>query len=221
MTKPSSLSDTSTRFSPKTPGQKRLVASIWNNPITVVAGPAGTGKTCLSIQTLLEHLKTRKLEKIVCVRLAVDTNDEHLGALPGEFRDKMAPFMGPIVDNLAQMCTGTELRYYIENKCIETLPVSYLRGRTFLNTGILVEESQNMTEEMIITILTRMGSGSKVVINGDPQQVDVEGRNGILYAARLLEGIQGVDVIHLTDEDIQRHPLLREILRRAEALKAA
>ncbi len=209
----------STRFAPKTPQQKRLVQSIWNNTITIACGPAGTGKTCLSIQALLEHLKSRQLERIICIRLAADTCDEHLGALPGEYQDKMAPFMGPVIDSLAQICTSTELRYYLENKCIETIPVSYLRGRTFLKTGVLVEEAQNLSADMILTTLTRIGSGSKMVINGDPRQVDISGRNGIVYATRLVEGLPNTDVVYFTEEDVQRHPLTREILRRAEQLK--
>jgi phosphate starvation-inducible PhoH-like protein len=211
-------SNNTVRFHPRNEAQKYLQTSIRQNSITLVTGPAGTGKTGLSIQTLIDMYKDRYLEKIVIVRLITDTFDEHLGALPGEKEEKLYHFLGPILDNLLQILTPGEVEYFISKKLIEVIPVSHLRGRSLVNAGVLVEEAQNMTPAMLLTLLTRIGTGSRIVINGDPEQADFYNRNGISYALKLLDGLQDVGIIKFTDIHIERHPIIKEILARARQL---
>jgi phosphate starvation-inducible PhoH-like protein len=206
------------RFSP-TPGQKLLAQSIWQNDYTVVVGSAGVGKSCITLQTFLDMMIQKHIQKIVVVRLITETCDEHLGALPGDKSEKLDPFMAPILDNLHQLMGEGQLSYLLDKSKIEVVPVSHARGRTFMDAGVLVDEAQNLSDSMILTMLTRLGEGSRMVISGDPEQVDIPGRNGILYARRLLKNMDGVGDIYLDDSNIKRHPMIAEILRRARELK--
>lgn len=198
--------------------QKLAARSIWENDVTVLSGPAGSGKTLTALQTFLNLRKQKHLDKIVCVRLITDTFDEHLGALPGDKDEKMLHFLGPAMDNLEQLLNPGELDYELSKNKIEAIPVSYVRGRTFVRCGVLVDEAQNMTDEMILTISTRIGLGSRMVFCGDPQQRDFRGRNGIVYASRLFEGLEGAGVIRLSKQSICRHDIIPHILDRAEML---
>lgn len=204
-----------------TADQKFLARSIWENHVTVVSGAAGTGKTATTLQTFLDLMAHRHIDKIVCVRLITDTFDEHLGALPGDKDEKLTPFLGPMLDNLQQLLKPGELEYNLKNGKITVIPVSHVRGRTLYRCGVIVDESQNMTDEMILTIATRIGEGSRMVFCGDPEQCDFRGRNGIKYAERLFKDLEGVGVVHLSDENICRHELIPDILERARQLKAA
>jgi phosphate starvation-inducible PhoH-like protein len=213
--------DTESRtfISPRNIEQKCLVDSIINNSITVVSGIAGTGKTLVSIQTLYKMYKARQIDQIVVVRLIADTFGEHLGSLPGEMGAKLEHFLGPIKDNLAQFLPPGEIQALIDQKVIEAIPVSHCRGRSFFRKGVLVEEAQNMTNEMILCILTRIANESRLVFNGDPLQVDFYGRNGILYLQKILHDLPDVGVIELPSSKSIRHPLIARIVSRSANLK--
>jgi len=200
--------------------QKKLAQSIWQNDITLAFGSAGTGKTATTLQTFLDLMSHNHINKIVCVRLISDTFDEHLGALPGDKDEKLTPFLGPLMDNLTQLLKPGPLEYLLNKNQIEVIPVSHVRGRTFFQCGVIVDECQNMSDEMILTIATRIGEGSRMVFCGDPMQRDFRGRNGIAYACRLFNNIEGVGVVHLPDQNICRHPLIKDILLQAKALAA-
>jgi phosphate starvation-inducible protein PhoH len=206
------------RFS-LTADQKNLARSIWENDVTVCYGSAGTGKTATTLQTFLDLMAHKHIDKIVCVRLITDTFDEHLGALPGSQDEKLTPFLGPMLDNLQQLLKPGELEYDLKNGKIIVIPVSHVRGRTFYRSGVIVDEAQNMTNEMILTIATRIGEGARMVFCGDPDQSDFRGRNGIRYATKLFEGIESAGTVYLSDENICRHPIIPDILKNARKLK--
>lgn len=204
------------RFSARSDKQLELTRSIRENSITLVYGPAGTGKTSQSLQTLLDLLSEKKLRKIIVIRLITDTFDEHLGALPGEVDEKMLHFLGPILDNLYQIRTKSQVQFLINSGMLEVIPVSHVRGRTFIETGVIVEESQMMSPAMILAVLTRIGNNSKIVMNGDPSQHDLENKRpeGISYAVKLLKDIKDAGVIEFDEMQIIRHPIIRDIIRK-------
>lgn len=204
---------------PKNVHQKSLVESIYNNSITVVSGPAGSGKTLMSIQTLYKLYKAREIDQILVIRLIADTFGEHLGSLPGEKDEKLEHFLGPIKDNLDQFLPPGEVSALINQKVIEAIPVSHCRGRSFFRKGILIDEAQNMTHEMLLCLLTRLATQSRMVFNGDPMQVDFRGRNGIHYLNSLLDGLDDIGIIKLSSNEILRHPLLSSIINRASNLE--
>lgn len=199
--------------------QKSLVESIYNNSITVVSGAAGTGKTLMSIQTLYKMYKAKEIDQILVIRLIADTFGEHLGSLPGEKGEKLAHFLGPIEDNLNQFLPPGEVSALINQKVIEAIPVSHCRGRSFFRKGILIDEAQNMTDEMLLCLLTRIAKYSRLVFNGDPLQVDFRGRNGIHYLTSLLGGLDDVGIIKLSSTEIIRHPIIASIIQRASNLE--
>lgn len=210
--------DTRTLVAPRGKGQQRLVDSILYNPYTVVSGPAGSGKTLLSIQTLYQLLKSGRIDRIFIVRKISESSDEKIGALPGELDDKLSPFASPVELNLREILPQGEVKYLMENK-IETKPVFHCRGCSFSNAGILVEEAQNLTDKDCITIATRLAKGSRMVFNGDPYQTDFhDGRNGMIYLERLFSNMPDSEVIKLHAQDIQRNPLIGQILQRAKEL---
>ena len=207
-------------FRPRTENQQRLVEAIRNNTIVVAIGPAGCGKTALCSQTAVELLYNPEspIERIVVVRLIADTHNEHLGALPGDRIDKLIHFGAPVLDNLRQLLPEWELATMLQNNTLEIAPISHMLGRTFINTAVLVEEAQCLDDSMVLLLLTRIGQGSILLINGDPYQTVIPGRNGIETAALLVDGLPGCAVIRLDESDIQRHPLVRAVLARAEKL---
>jgi phosphate starvation-inducible PhoH-like protein len=153
----------SPRFSTRSAKQIELVRSIREKSITLVYGPAGTGKTSQSLQTLLDLIAEKKLSKIIVIRLITDTFDEHLGALPGEVDEKMLHFLGPILDNLYQIRTKSQVQFLINSGMLEVIPVSHVRGRTFVDCGVLIDEAQQMSSAMLLTCLTRIGVNVHIV----------------------------------------------------------
>lgn len=214
--------DTETRHlvAPRGKHQRDLVDSIRMNPITVAIGPAGSGKTLLSVQTLYSFMKSGLIDQIFVIRLITETFGENIGSLPGELNEKLNPFMGPLIDNLSEFLPKGEVDYLVKNKKIEVIPVSHCRGRSFINKGVIIEESQNLTPEMIITISTRIGRNSKLVFNGDMKQTDFYGRNGVCYLKQLYANLEGSEIIEFNNSDIQRNPLISKILDRADYLNA-
>lgn len=200
--------------------QRALIKSIRYKTITIATGAAGTGKTLIAIATLLDLLRERHIRKIVIVRLISDSFDEHLGALPGEKDSKLLHFGGSVIDNLEQILNKTEISAMFAKGLIEITPVSHARGRSFVDTGVLVEEAQNLTDSMVLLLLTRVGQNSRLVFTGDPDQVDYPDRCGINYAAALISGLKDAEVVKMDSETgIVRHPIISHILKKAKSLK--
>jgi phosphate starvation-inducible PhoH-like protein len=213
-------SESRTFFHPANDLQRELIYSINNNSVTVVSGCAGTGKTALSIQTLYQLYKQAKIDQILIIRLVTETFGEKLGALPGDLGEKLLYCLGPIIDNLSQIIPAGELECLISQKRIEVIPISHCRGRSFYRKGVIIEEAQNLTTEMIITVLTRIAKESKLVFNGDPYQVDIlDGRNGIAILNHILDDLEDCGIIQFKPHHVKRHELIPRILNRVEDLK--
>jgi predicted ribonuclease YlaK len=207
---------------PKSSSQAELIGAIASKTLTVVEGCAGSGKTLLSAYSLYELYRKNILHKIVVIRLVADTFGEKIGALPGTKDEKVLPYLSPILDNLQEFLSPAEYKKFI-SEGLELLPVSYSRGRSLHNTGIIIEECQNMTPEMVICILTRMGRNTKVVANGSLTQTDFKDRNGMVYLIKILEHLQAQGemdcaLIKLPDSDgAFRNPLIPSILKAHQA----
>lgn len=200
--------------------QKNLIYSIMSNDITLIVGSAGTGKTLFSIQTLYQLLKQRKINQILIVRLILENKYENIGALKGTEKEKTMPYLMPIIDNLELFLSQGEIDYLINHDLIKVVPISFLRGRTFTNKGVIVEESQNLNEHEILTVATRISEGTKMIFNGDDSQSDLDNRRGISYLKRLFKNIEGIGIVEFGTEDISRHPVIEKILERQRELRS-
>lgn len=202
----------------KTVGQKKYVDSIAKKTITIGVGPAGTGKTYLAVALAVNALRAKQVDKIILTRPAVEAG-EKLGFLPGDLQEKVNPYLRPLYDGLQEMLGFEQYQKLIEKGIIEIAPLAYMRGRTLSNAFIILDEAQNTSREQIKMFLTRLGEGSKMVINGDLTQVDLpEGKlSGLKHAASLLRDIPDIGIITLTEKDVVRHPLVQLIVKAYEA----
>ncbi len=197
---------------PQGEAQRALMAAIAQHPLTMALGPAGTGKTYLAITAAVEALEAGRSARIVLTRPAVEAG-ERLGFLPGDLEDKLAPYLRPLYDALAERIGGKRLKQLVAEGAIEIAPVAYMRGRTLNNAFVVIDEAQNCTYGQIKMLLTRLGWHSTMVVTGDPDQSDLlEGLSGLSEIARRLEPLPGVAVVRLGERDIVRHPLVGEML---------
>ena len=198
---------------PKTVTQKAYVEAIGKNDLVVAIGPAGTGKTYLSVACALAALKGGQVSKIVLTRPVVEAG-EKLGFLPGDFYDKVNPYLKPLYDAFYAMLGPDRFRLYRDEETIEIVPLAYMRGRTLENAFIILDEAQNATPEQIKMFLTRTGSGSKVVVNGDVTQIDLASKrlSGLINLPMILKGVPGIHFVHFTEADVVRHKLVKDIL---------
>ena len=205
------------RISPRTQGQARYVQSIREFDITFAVGPAGTGKTYLAVAVAVEALKHHQIRKIVLVRPAVEAG-ESLGFLPGDINAKINPYLRPLLDALHEMIDYDQMKRYMEQDVIEVIPLAYMRGRTLNDAFIILDEAQNSTVSQMKMFLTRMGTGSKIVISGDTTQIDLPrtSASGLIDALGRLREIKGVNIVQLHKSDIVRHRLVQEIVRAYE-----
>ena len=197
----------------KTLGQASYVEAIRTHDIVFSIGPAGTGKTYLAVAMAVAEYKARNVEKIILARPAVEAG-ERLGFLPGDMQEKVDPYLRPLYDALYEiMGRDTALRLK-EKEVIEVVPLAYMRGRTLDNAFIILDEAQNTTREQMKMFLTRMGFGSKVVVNGDVTQIDLpEGKlSGLLHAEKVLAGVNEIVFHRLRESDVVRHTLVRKII---------
>jgi len=202
---------------PKTANQRKLVESAMKNDLVFAVGPAGTGKTYIAVALAVKALKNREVKRIIITRPAVEAG-ENLGFLPGDLQEKLDPYLRPIYDALQDMVPSEKLKYYQETRVIEIAPLAYMRGRTLHDAFVLLDEAQNTTSEQIKMFLTRMGPNSKVVITGDPTQVDlpIRQKSGLTEALNILQDVKGIGVVHLSGKDVVRHKLVKSIIEAYE-----
>ncbi len=201
----------------KTIGQKKYVEAIRTNTITMSIGPAGTGKTYLAVAMAVDAFRKKQVDKIILTRPAVEAG-EKLGFLPGDLQNKVDPYLRPLYDSLRDMLGTEGYQKYIERGLIEVAPLAYMRGRTLDDAFIILDEAQNTTPEQMKMFLTRIGFGSKAIITGDITQIDLpEGkRSGLKEVIKILKNIEGIGIMHLSDKDIVRHPLVQKIINAYE-----
>lgn len=198
---------------PKTVNQQKLVKAIKDFDLVFALGPAGTGKTFVSVAMAIKALKNKQVKKIIITRPAVEAG-ENLGFLPGDLKEKIDPYLRPIYDALNDMVPHEKLKYYMEREIIEIAPLAYMRGRTLHNAFILLDEAQNTTPMQMKMFLTRMGPDSKMVVTGDTSQVDLPSnqRSGLKEAVRILNEVKGIGFVELNERDVVRHKLVRDII---------
>lgn len=198
---------------PKTIGQKDFVDQMQSKDVVFAIGPAGTGKTFLSVAYAAQLLKTNKIKRIILTRPAVEAG-ESLGFLPGDLKEKVDPYLRPLYDALNEMLGSEMTERYIENGTIEIAPLAYMRGRTLNDAFVILDEAQNSTSAQIKMFLTRLGFNSKMVINGDVTQIDLKDHkdSGLSSAFRLLGDIDDLAFIKLSSRDVVRHPLVQKII---------
>ncbi len=201
------------KIKPKTKNQKNLVDKVKEKDLVFAVGPAGTGKTYISVALAVKALKDRDVKKIIITRPAVEAG-ENLGFLPGDMKEKIDPYLRPVYDALSDMIPAEKLKYYKENGIIEIAPLAYMRGRTLNNAFILLDEAQNTTSIQIKMFLTRMGSNSKMIISGDLTQIDLppKQKSGLLDALEILKNVKGISIVKLDGRDVIRHKLVRDII---------
>ena len=207
---------------PKTNNQKKLVHAATSNDLVFALGPAGTGKTYISVALAVKALKNKEVKKIIITRPAVEAG-ENLGFLPGDLKEKIDPFLRPIYDALDDMVPYEKLKYYLENRVIEIAPLAYMRGRTLNKAFILLDEAQNTTPMQIKMFLTRMGPESKVIITGDLSQIDLpkKQKSGLSDAVNTLKGVEGIGFVELGPEDVIRHKIVKNIIEAYEKAATA
>ena len=198
---------------PSTAGQQEYMQSAKDNDIVFCIGPAGTGKTYLAVALAIAYLNKKIVEKIILARPAVEAG-ESLGYLPGDYREKIDPYLRPLYDALTEMLPRDRLRKLMEQEVIEVIPMAFMRGRTLNNAFVLLDEAQNCTFLQMKMFLTRLGFNSKSVINGDITQIDLPDKNtsGLVSVREILKGIDGIKFVHLGAEDVVRHRLVKEII---------
>jgi phosphate starvation-inducible PhoH-like protein len=199
---------------PYTPIQGKYIQALGANDMVFALGPAGTGKTYIAVAMAVAAFMSQRVEKIILSRPAVEAG-EKLGFLPGDLKEKIDPYLRPLYDALYDMMPGERLTKHMENGEIEVAPLAFMRGRTFSNSFVILDEAQNTTATQMKMFLTRMGENSRMVITGDLSQTDLpkDVKSGLGDAVRKLEGIESIGVVRFTDTDVVRHPLAARIIQ--------
>ena len=207
--------------SPRTPNQLAYVKAIQENDVTFGLGPAGTGKTYLAMAVGLHMLKKRTIHRIILTRPAVEAG-EALGFLPGDLKEKVAPYLRPLYDAIHDMLDPEEAQRYLDEGIIEVAPLAFMRGRTLSRSFVILDEAQNTTREQMFMTLTRLGEESKIVVTGDSSQVDLKPgvRSGLHEAEHALAGIEGISFNRFDPSDIVRHPIVEHIVNAYERFRA-
>jgi len=202
-----------TTIRPRTLNQKRYVDAIRGSTMTFGCGPAGTGKTYLAMALAVAALEERQVSRIILTRPAVEAG-ERLGFLPGDLMAKVDPYLRPLFDALYDMMDGERVTALLERGVVEVAPLAFMRGRTLNDAFIILDEAQNTTREQMRMFLTRLGMGSKVVVTGDPTQIDLprDQRSGLVEARDVLRGVEGIEVIDFDRADVVRHQLVQRIV---------
>ena len=197
----------------KTPNQKKLVEAVKKSDLVFAIGPAGTGKTYISVALAVRAMKNKEIKKIIITRPAVEAG-ENLGFLPGDLKEKIDPYLRPVYDALDDMIPFEKLKYYQENRIIEIAPLAYMRGRTLNDAFILLDEAQNTNAMQIKMFLTRIGPNSKVIVNGDQSQVDLprHQKSGLIEAIGVLKDVKGITFVEFNSRDVIRHKIVKDII---------
>ena len=196
---------------PRTERQKAYVEAIQSGDMTFGVGPAGTGKTYLAVACALAALKNRQVARIVLTRPVVEAG-EKLGFLPGDLYEKVHPYLKPLYDAFYSMLGPEKFRLWREDEVVEIVPLAYMRGRTLENAFIILDEAQNTTPEQMKMFLTRMGTGSKVVVTGDVTQIDLDGRSGLVEVRDILKHVEDIAFVQFNEEDVVRHSLVKKVI---------
>ena len=200
-------------ISPRSDNQKQLVSLFNQNDMLFAIGPAGSGKTYLSIALAVRALKNKEIRRIILSRPAVEAG-EKLGFLPGDMKEKIDPYLQPLYDALQDMIPAQKLNEYMEQNIIQIAPLAFMRGRTLNDAIVILDEAQNTTTQQIKMFLTRMGQNTKMIINGDMTQIDLPHavKSGLREAREILEGVKGIGFVELNEKDIVRHKLVTRIV---------
>jgi phosphate starvation-inducible protein PhoH and related proteins len=214
------------KVKPKTKNQRNLLRSIYGNDITFCIGPAGTGKTHVSVGAAVDLLQRKKIEKIIISRPIMEAGQKRnsksvIGYLPGDINAKMAPFLRPIHDELGKFLTQDAIQMMKNTGVLEICPIEHMRGRTFEKSFIIIDEAQNTTEEQLEMVLTRLGIGSIMVLVGDTEQSDLPANleGGLENFIEDLDGLEGLGIIYLETCDVARHPIVAAILEKRKQIK--
>jgi phosphate starvation-inducible protein PhoH and related proteins len=205
---------------PKSLNQRLYLDAIKDNDLVIAIGPAGTGKTYLAVAAAVGHLTEKKVERIILCRPAVEAG-EKLGFLPGDMAEKVDPYFRPLYDALYHLLDRDRANAQMERGAIEIAPLAFMRGRTLNNSFVILDEAQNTTSEQMKMFLTRLGTNSKAVINGDITQVDLPpGRtSGLIEAQTVVASVPGIRFVHFDESDVVRHPLVQSIIKAYEAYR--
>lgn len=211
------LVDRNDYIKPKTTGQREFYNRTKNNEIVFAIGPAGTGKTYLSVAIALAALKSKKVNRIILTRPAVEAG-ESLGFLPGDLSEKVNPYLKPLFDALEDMVPFDKLKAYFERNIIEIIPLAYMRGRTLNNAFLILDEAQNSTALQMKMFLTRLGINSRAIITGDVTQIDLPSMqsSGLVQIQKILNNIDGISFAYLEKKDVVRHKLVKDIINAYE-----
>jgi len=198
---------------PRSKKQKEYVRALKTNQVVMSLGPAGTGKTYLAVAVALTMLLEKKVERIILSRPAVEAG-ERLGFLPGDMKEKIDPYLRPLYDSLHDLYDHEKIQRKIETGVIEIAPIAFMRGRTLKNSFAILDEAQNATRTQIKMFLTRIGENSKLVVNGDPSQIDLPNKShsGLIESQKILKGIKEISIINFDHNDVIRHPLVTKIV---------
>ncbi len=199
---------------PRSEKQKKYVQALKEKQVIISSGPAGTGKTFLAVAVALTMLLEKKIERIILSRPAVEAG-ERLGFLPGDMRDKVDPYLRPLYDSLYDLLDFEKIQKKIEIGDIEIAPLAFMRGRTLKNSFAILDEAQNATDTQIKMFLTRIGENSKIVINGDPTQIDLSNKSysGLKRSKKILEHLKEIEIVDFDHSDVVRHPLVSKIVK--------
>ena len=198
---------------PRTSGQNEYFEATLKNDIVISIGPAGTGKTYMAVAIAISYLREKVVDRVVLCRPAVEAG-ERLGFLPGDFRDKVDPYLQPLYDALYEMVPSDKLKRQLESHLIEIAPLAYMRGRTLNHSFVILDEAQNTTVGQMKMFLTRLGPSSRAIITGDITQIDLPANteSGLVHVQEILTDIDGIKIIYLNKKDIVRHRLVRKII---------
>ena len=199
---------------PRTLKQQAYVEAIESHDLTLALGPAGSGKTFLAAVQAVKMLQERKVERLILTRPAVEAG-ERLGFLPGDLQQKVDPYLRPLYDALHALLGQERTSSLLDRNVIEVAPLAYMRGRTLRDAFVILDEAQNATPTQMRMVLTRLGENSRMVVTGDPSQIDLPAhqRSGLIEAAQVLEGVEGVAICRLTAADVVRHPLVQRLVQ--------
>lgn len=214
--------DVGRKIRARSPGQSRYVKAMRSHDLVFAIGPAGTGKTYLAMAIALAAFREKEVGRIVLVRPAVEAG-EKLGFLPGDLQEKINPYLRPLYDALFEFVSPERYERLLERGMVEVAPLAYMRGRNLNNCFVILDEAQNTSHEQMKMFLTRLGFGSKAVVTGDITQIDLPSprASGLVEVRGILNGVKGLAFVYLTERDVVRHPLVREIIKAYDAFEAA